>query len=494
MTFALGLDISTTATKALLVDGRGRVVATASREYSYDAPQSGWSEQDPALWWTGAVGAIGDLFGQSGITGADVDAVGLAGQMHGLVLLDSGGDIIRPAILWNDQRTAEECDEIRRRVGAAELIALTGNDALPGFTAPKIEWVRKHEPDSFKQVARFMLPKDYVRYRLTGSIATDVADGSGTLLMNVAERRWSEQMVEAVGLRLSQVPDLVEGPEFTGSLSADAASVTGLLAGTPVVGGGGDQAANAVGVGAVDAATGAMSLGTSGVVFVPSPIPVVEPQGRVHAFCHAVPNMWHAMGVMLSAAGSLRWYRDAIAPGTSFDELAAEAGTVPAGADGLRFLPYLSGERTPHSDPNARGAFVGLTVRHGRPHLSRAVLEGVAFGLADGLDLMEASGISVPPVFHASGGGTRSRLWRQIIADVSGASIKTVRTVEGAAFGAALLAGVGIGIWPSVQEAVRCVETVDVTAPGADRAAYLTAHESYRALYPALRDTFSGLN
>lgn len=493
MSYVIGIDASTTATKAVIIDGAGAVIATGVREYGYETPNPGWTEQTPALWWDGAVGAIRDAIDAAAIDGFQIEAVGLTGQMHGLVLLDSAGEVIRPALLWNDQRTAQECDDLRNELGAERLIALTGNDAMTGFTAPKVAWVRRHEPEHFDRIATILLPKDYVRFRLTGALATDVADGSGTLLMNVAARAWSEEMAAAVGLRPGQLPELAEGPDVTGVVGESAAALTGLRAGTPVAAGGGDQAANAVGVGAVTSSTGAMSIGTSGVVFVPSPEPIVEPQGRVHSFCHAVPGMWHAMGVMLSAAGSLRWYRDALAPGTGFEELTAEAAAVPPGAEGLRFLPYLTGERTPHPDPQARGAFVGLTVRHGRPHLTRAVLEGVAFGLADGLRLMEAAGIPAPAVFNASGGGTRSELWRQIVADVTGASIATVRTVEGAAFGAALLAGVGAGIWGSVEEAAGVVETVDVTQPGADADGHLAAYESYRGLYPALKASFPGL-
>jgi xylulokinase len=490
VSFVIGIDSSTTATKAVLVDEQGTVVATGTREYAYDTPYPGWSEQQPEQWWRGAMGSIRDALVGADVDGQDVEAVGLTGQMHGLVMLDSQREVIRPSILWNDQRTARECDEIRARVGPKELIALTGNDAMTGFTAPKIAWVRKHEPENFERIASIMLPKDYVRLMLTGRVATDVNDASGTLLLDISRRTWAEEMIDAVGLTKDQMPELHEGPAVTGEVTPQAASLTGLMAGTPVVAGSGDQAANAVGMGAIDSHVGALSLGTSGVVFVASDEPVLEPQGRVHAFCHAVPQKWHAMGVMLSAAGSLRWYHDTFAPETSFEVLTAEAATVPAGADGVLFLPYLTGERTPHADPDATGGFFGLTVRHTRAHLTRAVLEGVAYGLADGLDLMRASGLDIPALFNASGGGTRSPLWLQIIADVLDVNVGTVKTVEGAAFGTALLGGVGAGMWSTVENAVNVVKSVDIVGPGPDADAHRSAHELYRELYPALKDVF----
>jgi xylulokinase len=412
--------------------------------------------------------------------------------MHGSVLLDASGEVVRPALLWNDQRTSEDCDRIRSLVGERRLVQLTGNDALTGFTAPKLLWVRRQEPQNWSRVAHLLLPKDYLRLRLTGEYATDTADASGTLLLDVGARRWSLEVAAALDLDPSLLPALHEGPERTGAVSPEAARLTGLTAGTPVVAGGGDQSANAVGVGAVRPSVGALSLGTSGVVFVPTDRPVVEPLGRVHAFCHAVPDTWHVMGVMLSAAGSLRWYRDTVAPGVDFGSLAAEADEVPAGADGLRFLPYLTGERTPHADPTARGAFVGLTVRHGRPHLTRAVLEGVAFGLRDGLELMRTAGVTMPEELRASGGGTRSPLWRQIVADVLGVRLRTTQTVEGAAYGAAILAGVAAGWGRTVPElADRFVRASEVATEPGDVGAYEAAYASFRQLYPALAPGFA---
>ena len=489
----LGVDSSTTATKAVLVAPNGTVVAVGVAEYGVDAPRPGWSEQNPRLWWTATQRAISDALAAADVDGSAVAAVGLTGQMHGSVLLDAAGEVVRPALLWNDQRTSSQCDEIRTRVGADRLIEATGNDALPGFTAPKLLWVRENEPDAWARVAHVMLPKDYVRYRLTGQLATDLADASGTLLLDVAGRTWSTEVLGALDLDAGLLPALFEGPEVTGSISTQAAAATGLRVGVPVVAGGGDQAANAVGVGAITPEVGALSLGTSGVVFVPTVAALVEPRGRVHSFCHAVPQTWHVMGVMLSAAGSLAWFRDTVAPSEPFGALVAEAAAVAAGAEGLRFLPYLTGERTPHPDPDARGAFVGLRVRHTRSHLTRAVLEGVAFGLRDGLELMWEAGAPSPLELRVSGGGSKSPLWRQIVADVLGVAVVTVGTAEGAAFGAAVLAGVGAGWFEDVGEAqAALVRTGEVTPPR-ETQAYAEPYASYRSLYPALRELFPAL-
>ena len=491
MAVVLGVDTSTTATKAILVDESGAVLGTGVAEYPFDVPRPLWSEQAPELWWDGTVSAIRSVLASTGVPGADVAAIGLTGQMHGAVLLDAAGGPLRPAILWNDQRTAAECDAIRRAVGPERLIAITGNDALTGFTAPKLVWVRDHEPGVWRRVAHVLLPKDYVRYRLTDEFAVDKADGAGTLLFDLAARDWSPEVVAAVGIDPAWLPRSWEGPEVTGLVTTAAASATGLRAGTPVVAGGGDQAANAVGVGAVAPGTVALSLGTSGVVFAPTTGPLFEPHGRVHAFCHALPGRWHMMSVMLSAAGSLRWVRDTFAPGSPFDALVAAAAEVHSGSDGLFFLPYLTGERSPHPDPLARGAFIGLTINHTLPHLTRAVLEGVAFGLRDGLELMTATGVPAPSVIRASGGGTTSPLWRQILADVLDAQIATVGTSEGAAYGAGLLAEVGAGWYPSVDEAVAAQVTVTpIAEPGADAPRYAEAHAVYRDLYPALAPSF----
>ena len=491
MGLVLGIDVSTTATKAVLVDPAGAVRGVGAAEYGVSMPRPLWSEQDPADWWVAAGAAIRDALAAASGTGAEVEAVGLTGQMHGAVLLDSSGAVLRPAILWNDQRTAAECDEMRATVGEQRLVEISGNDALTGFTAPKLLWVRRHEPEVWARVAHLLLPKDYLRYRLTGEYAIDKADGSGTILFDLAARTWSPELLAALGLDAAWFPPTFEGPEVTGTLSPEAAVATGLAPGTPVVAGGGDQAANGVGVGAVSEGTVALSLGTSGVIFAASNEPLREPRGRVHAFCHAVPRRWHLMSVMLSAAGSLRWFRDALAPGEEFGALAGSAAEVDAAADGLFFLPYLSGERSPHPDPLARGAFVGLTLQHDRRHLARAVLEGVAFGLRDGLDLMISAGMPRPNQIRASGGGLASETWRQILADVLQADLVTTSTTEGAAFGAAVLAAVGAGWFGDVPGAAEAlVRTTPSAAPGPSATAYAEAHTAYRQLYPALAPTF----
>ncbi|HEX6331699.1 MAG TPA: xylulokinase [Actinomycetota bacterium] len=490
MNLVLGLDVSTTATKAVLLEQDGAIRATGVAEYPYETPRPLWSEQDPELWWTGTTQAVRSALAEAGVSGEDVSGVGLTGQMHGLVALDAGGRVLRPAILWNDQRTQAECDRIREILGRERLIAVTGNDALTGFTAPKLLWVRDHEPEVWSRIEHVLLPKDFVRLRLTGGHAVDRADGAGTLLFDLAARDWSSEVVEALEVDPSWLPRTYEGPEVTGEISADAAAETGLRAGTPVVAGGGDQAAAAVGVGAVEAGVVSVSVGTSGVVFATTEGPLVEPEGRLHAFCHSVPGRWHVMGVMLSAAGSLRWYRDALAPGMEFGTLVEEAGSVAAGSDGLLFLPYLTGERTPYPDPLARGAFVGLTVSHGRPHLTRAVLEGVAFGLRDSFELMRSMGLAGVEQIRATGGGSKSPLWRRILASVLGADVVTTSTSEGAAQGAAMLAAVGAEWFSTVEDAARkLVEVIEVT-PAEPGDPYAERYERYRELYPALAPTF----
>ena len=493
MSHVLGLDVSTTATKAVLLDAEGTVHVASCPEYTFETPEPLWSEQDPRLWWDGAVAAIREVMAAAGLTGDDIEAVGLAGQMHGLVALDRHDDVLRPAILWNDQRTAAECDEIRETIGRDRLIAVTGNDALTGFTAPKLMWVRRHEPDVWSEIAHILLPKDLVRLRLTGDHAVDRADGAGTLLFDLAARDWSTEIVDALGIDAAWLPTTYEGPAVTGSISAEAADATGLRAGTPVVAGGGDQAAAAVGVGAVEPGVVSLSLGTSGVVFTATDEPLIDPEGRLHSFCHAVPDRWHVMGVMLSAAGSLQWFRDALAPGVPFPALVDEALGVPPGSDGVLFLPYLSGERTPYPDPRARGAFVGLAARHGRPHMTRSVLEGVAFGLKDSLELMRAVGVTGFDEIRATGGGSKSALWRQILADVLEMPVMTTTTSEGAAQGAAMLAATGAGWFASVQDACRALVTPGERVEPSPADVYRERYAQYRALYPALAPTFHSI-
>lgn len=494
MRYFIGIDSSTTATKALLMDEAGAVIGVASAEYPFETPRPLWSQQDPALWWDATQKSIRQVLATAGINPANVKGVGLTGQMHGLVLLNAQGEVLRPAILWNDQRTQAQCDEIRARLGKEALIKITGNDALTGFTAPKVLWVQEEEPEIYAQVAHILLPKDYVRYKLTGEFAIDKADGAGTILFDVTARDWSPEVLKSLGIDPAWLPKTYEGTEVTGVISAEAAELTGLVAGTPVMGGGGDQAAGAVGTGAVTEGVVSLSLGTSGVVFAATDTAVIEPQGRLHAFCHAVPGKWHLMGVMLSAAGSLRWYRDTLAPGADFGPLTDGAAGIAPGSDGLLFLPYLTGERTPHPDPLARGAFVGLTVRHTQPHLTRSVLEGVAFGLRDSFELMKGAGMSNITQVRVSGGGAKSQLWRQILADVFNAELVTVNTAEGAAYGAALLAATGAGVFSDVPSA--CEQVIRITgrtAPGQNCAVYDKIYPLYRELYPALRPAFNAV-
>jgi len=495
MAYLLGIDVSTTGAKALLIDERGQVAASAVSEYPLLTPRPLWSEQDPTDWWKGVCRSIQQVLADAGIDGSHVSGVGLTGQMHGLVLLDKRGKVLRPAILWNDQRTGLQCKWITQRVSLQRLLEWTGNPALPGFTAPKILWVRDHEPEIYARADQILLPKDYIRYKLTDLYATDMAGASGTLLFDVKARGWSEEMLEALLIPAEWLPPCHEGTQLTGTISEAAAAATGLETGIPVVGGGGDQAAQAVGVGAVSPGIVALTLGTSGVIFAPTGEPFIEAEGRLHSFCHAVPGRWHLMGVMLSAAGALRWYHDALSPESSYEELLAPAADTPPGAEGLLFLPYLTGERTPYPDPMARGAFIGLTVRHTMAHLTRAVLEGVAFGLRDSLELLREAGLGSITQVRVSGGGVKSPLWRQILADVLDCKLVTVKTTEGAAYGAALLAGVGAGLWPDVETAcATTVKVADSIQPDSENAAsYQQIYELYHSLYGTLRPAFRTL-
>jgi xylulokinase len=457
----VGVDVGTTAVKAVAISARGDVLARAEMPYALSTPQPGWAEQDPEDWWHATQRALASLPAPA--------AMGLSGQMHGLVALDTEDRVLRPAILWNDQRTQRECDEIEERVGLAELIALTGNRALTGFTAPKLLWLRNNEPDVYARIAHVLLPKDYVRLRLTGDRAIDAADASGTLLFDVESRVWSERVLDALDLSREWLPEAFESPDVPGAPGA------------------GDQAAGALGVGIVEPGVLSVVLGTSGVVFAVLPAFAADAEARVHAFCHAAPGTWHAMGVMLSAAGSLNWLRDAVV-GESFDELVREAERWPAGSEGLLFQPYLAGERTPHADPHARGAFVGLTLRHDRGALVRAVLEGVAFGLRDSLELLRELGVDAT-VGRISGGGARSRLWTRIVATVLGIPLERTAVEEGAAYGAALLAGVRAGVFADVHEAVAQAVHVRETVEPEPRwqEAYEHGYARYKLLYPALQ-------
>jgi len=472
VTALIGLDVGTTGVKALAVSPDGEVLARAERGYDLSSPRPGWSEQDPEDWWRAAQDALGAL------RVPEIAGIGLSGQMHGLVVLDAADRLLRPAILWNDQRTAAECAEIEARIGLERLLALTGNRALTGFTAPKLLWLARHEPEVYARIAHVLLPKDYVRFRLTDERATDVADASGTLLLDVPHRRWSEEVLTALDLPAEWMPRVLESPEVSGKTQD----------GVPVAAGAGDQAAGALGVGVDRPGPVSVVLGTSGVVFAALPSFEADELGRVHAFCHAVPGGWHAMGVMLSAAGSLRWLRDVAAPGGDYGALVAEAERWEPGVEGLTFLPYLSGERTPHADPNARGAFIGLSQRHDRGALVRAVLEGVAFGLRDSLELLARIGVQAE-VGRVSGGGSRSSLWLRIVASVLGLPLERTAVEEGAAYGAALLGGVAAGTFADVHEAVgACVKPTETVEPDPEWVeVYESQYESFRALYPALR-------
>ena len=500
MPYLLGLDIGTSGAKALLCDQDGRVHATATAEYPLSAPFPLWSEQDPADWWRGARVALRDAVAQAGVDTAQIAGLGLTGQMHGAVFLDERGAVIRPALLWNDQRTAAECDEIAERVGARLLIAIAGNPALTGFQAPKILWLRNHEPERYARLAQVLLPKDYIRLLLTSVSATDASDAAGTLLLDLHERDWSDDILQKLEIPRAWLPRVFEGPQVTGALLPEVAHELGLPAGLPVVAGGGDNAAAAVGTGVVRSGIVSSSIGTSGVIFAHADAIALDPQGRLHSFCHAVPGLYHLMAVTLSAGGSLRWLRDALREsdsGTqalSYDEMSAAAAMVPPGAAGLVFLPYLTGERTPHLDPLARGAFVGLTARHSAAHMIRAVMEGVVFSLRDGLEIMRGLGLPIDQI-RATGGGGRSPLWRQLQADIYGAEVATLAAEEGPAYGAALLAGVGAGLFASVGAAVdRCVSVVGITRPDPDaQARYDEVYAIYRELYGALRESMHAL-
>jgi xylulokinase len=489
----LGLDIGTTGARALLCDEHGRVLSVATAEYPLSTPQPLWSEQNPEDWWRGACDALRAVVAQAGVAPEQIRGLGLTGQMHGSVFLDEQDQVIRPALLWNDQRTAAECAEITARVGAERLIAIAGNPALTGFQAPKILWLRNHEPERYARVAQALLPKDYIRRRLTGISATDAADAAGTLLLDLRQRDWSNEILAALDIPRAWLPRVFEGPEVTGEVRPDIAAALGLPAGLPVVAGGGDNAAAAVGAGIVQPGIVSSSIGTSGVIFAHSDEIALDPHGRLHTFCHSVPGRYHLMAVTLAAGGSFRWFRDALRAVTGqhlgYDDLTTLAESVPPGAEGLIFLPYLSGERTPHLDPLARGAFIGLTARHTLAHMARAVMEGVVFALRDGLEIMRDLGMA-PRQIRATGGGGKSPLWRQMQADIYATPVATLAAEEGPAYGAALLAGIGAGLFRDVVDAVdRCVTLTASIAPNDHAAAqYDRVYAIYRDMYAALRD------
>ena len=482
----LGIDVGTGGTRALIVSNNGRIVASATEEHEpFASPQIGWAEQNPEDWWRACGVAVRKALANGGLGGIDISCVGFSGQMHGAVMLDESDGIVRPALIWCDVRTEKQCKQLTEKIGSEQLIRLTCNPALPNFTLTKFLWVRENEPKRWKRVHSVMLPKDYVRFRLTGDRATDMADASGTLLLDVVGRRWSTEVLQAVGMEQSLLPQLYESPEICGQISATGAEATGLRQGTPVVAGAGDQAAGAVGMGVVT--PGAVSATITDR-------PSLDPRGRLHTFCHAVPGRWHVMGVTQAAGLSLRWFRDHFGGGTNtndgrdlYERLIAEAAQVPSGADGLLWAPYLMGERTPHLDPNARAALIGLTAFHTQGHVVRAILEGVAFSLRDSFSLFSEMGVPVRNI-RLGGGGARSPLWRQIQADAYGHEVEILEAEEGAAYGAAILAGVGAGIWNSVDTAcskvVRIAQRVSPQPGVVER--MNESYERYRRMYPAI--------
>ncbi len=502
MSFLLGIDIGTSGTKTLICDARGRVKATATADHTVESPRPGWSQQDPGQWWAATCRATRAVLRKAKVRADQVGAIGLSGQMHGSVFLAGGDKALRPAILWNDQRTGYECDEIERRAGGRRrLIRMVGNPALTGFTAPKILWVRRHEPRVYEKTRHILLPKDYIRYRLTGEYATDVGDASGTLLLDVKKRQWNRKLISLLKIDPDLLPDCHESHEITGRLTAAAAKALGLKAGVPVAGGSGDQPAGAVGNGIVASGIVSATLGTSGVVFAHADKPIYDPQGRVHTMCAAVAGKWCVFGCMLSAGGSLQWFRNQMAAAEMaqaarqkidpYELLMAQAAKAEPGCEGLFFLPYLTGERCPCADPDARGGWIGLTARHDRAAMIRSVVEGVTFGMADALAIMRSMGIAVKSV-RLSGGGARSAMWRQLQAEIYDRPVVTINAAEGPAYGAAILAGVGTGVWASVPQACKAVilETQRLRPHRKLAALYARHHRQYQRLYAAMRGEF----
>ena len=491
MTSLLGLDVGTTGVRCLAINEKGALVAEASDEYPSSSPRPAWSEQRPEDWWKATCKVVAEI---SASLGGDSRGIGLTGQMHGAVFIDKNDEVIRPAILWNDQRTAVQCETITNRIGAPRLTEIAGNPALTGFQAPKILWLRDEEPDAYKRVARVLLPKDYIRLRLTGERATDVSDASGTLLLDLRKRRWSQEILDALDVPVDWLPAVFDSPELAGEVRPAIASELGLRHELPVAAGAGDNAAAAVGNGVVRDGLASCSIGTSGVLFAHSNALAPDPSGRLHAFCHAVPQRYHLMGVTLAAGGALRWWRDLVGR-SSYDELSELASQAPPGSAGLLFLPYLTGERTPHLDPQARGGFFGLTSRHQLSHLTRAVMEGVAFSLRDSLEIMLELG-TVPAEIRATGGGARSQFWRQLLADVLDRPIVRTQVDEGPAYGAALLAGVAAGVFEDIDEACDRVSLRPGSCePGkAQVREYDDYYAAYRELYPATRSAMHQLS
>jgi xylulokinase len=492
----LGIDVGTSGSRALLVDQGGQVC------FSFIAPHQEmqmlrplWAEQDPDDWWRASQVAIQGVLREGGITGESVRGVGLTGQMHGLVMLDAANQVIRPALIWCDQRSQEQVDSINATVGVEAVLRDIANPMLTGFTLPKLLWIRDHEPQSFERIRHILLPKDYLRFKLTGEFATDVSDASGTGLFDVLHRGWSQHMVSALHLDSNLLPAALESRDLSGKVSHKAAIVTGLAEGTPVVAGAGDQAASAVGNGIVESGRVSCTIGTSGVVFAYLEKPVYDAAGRVHTFCHAIPDAWHVMGVTQGAGLSLQWFRAQFALGTPYESLTAEASSSPAGAHGLFWLPYLMGERTPHLDANARAAWIGLTAKHARPDLIRSLLEGVCFSQKDGLEIIADLGAR-PSSVRLSGGGAKSPFWHQIFADIFNQNVAILQTQEGSAYGAALLALIGTGEYENAAELCRrAVKEIEVKEPRQDAAEfYAREYQVFRSLYPALKTSFQAIS
>lgn len=498
MPYLLGIDVGTSGTKAVLIDERGAVLASATEEYPLHSPRPLWTEQDPGDWWRASQATLRRVVEEAGVEPAALAGLGVTGQQHGSVFLDASGAVIRPALLWNDQRTGAECDQINELVGAQRLLELTGNPAVTGFQAPKILWLRNNEPEHYARVARVLLPKDYIRYKLSGDFASDANDASGTLLTDTRSRDWSPEILEKLEIPRDWLPTIYEGPQITGTVAGEVANALGLPPGLPIAAGGGDNGAAAIGTGIIRPGTLSSSIGTSGVLFAYSEQPAIDPEARIHTFLHDVPGKYALLGVTLAAGGSLRWLRDTLrAAGSThlgYEAMMRAAAEVPAGAEGLLFLPYLTGERAPHLDPLARGAFFGLTARQSYAHMVRAVLEGVAFSLRDSLELMKGLGLPLTEAV-AIGGGARSRLWRQIQADIFGIPLVTLNVEEGPAYGAALLAGVGAGVFASVEDASSSVLRVqERTEPDAAARQHYDEHYAvYKGLYGALRESMHRL-
>jgi xylulokinase len=501
----LGVDIGTSGTKTLAMREDGEILGSAMAEYPLSNPKPGWSEQSPADWWQAVVDSVRKVLRQAKLKPADIGGIGLSGQMHGSVFLDRKHQVIRPALLWNDQRTVAECAEIESRAGGrAELIRMVANPALTGFTAPKILWLRNHEKRNFDRTVQVLLPKDYVRFCLTGEFATEVSDASGTLLLDVVHRCWSTELLQKLDLSSSLLPKVYESEDVTGVLTESAAKQLGLRAGIPVVGGGGDQAASAIGNGIVGRGVVSATMGTSGVVFAHSDEVQVDPEGRLHTFCHAVRGKWHVMGCVLSAGGSLQWFRNHLCQDEvqrakkqkidPYELITGEAATAPAGSEGLFFLPYLTGERTPHADPHARGSWIGLSLRHSKSHLARAVMEGATYAMRDSLEIAKGMNIPVQEI-RLSGGGARSPFWRQMQADIYGQQVVTINASEGPAYGVALLAAAGTGAYKSVEEACRAtISVVTRTKPkAAALKTYNAAFPVYQQLYRSLKSDFAAI-